>query len=346
MVLVLMLLAFFVALVLTRQFTHPDTFLYVVNVPNQRSLHTRPTPITGGVAFLSGFAVAMFITYFFYTEISTDLLWIYFGALLIAFISFLDDCYELSALKRLIIHIIATILLLSQGGYWLTHLLLPNVAWLLPKSLQVVVSLFFVVWMINLYNFMDGMDGFAGGMAIVGFGAFAILGGLKGDMVFMLVNLLLISAIAGFLVFNFPPAKIFMGDTGSSTLGFLVAALSLWGQRYGIFPLWIAVLIFSPFIVDATVTLFKRLFRGEKIWQAHKSHYYQKLVQLGWGHKRTVLTEYGLMSACSISALIALYFPPTTQWILIIAWCVIYIFLMYLVFLLEKQAALKKLTGF
>ncbi|EIJ44291.1 UDP-N-acetylmuramyl pentapeptide phosphotransferase/UDP-N-acetylglucosamine-1-phosphate transferase [Beggiatoa alba B18LD] len=337
MVLVLMLFAFFIALGLTRQFTRPDAFLYVVNIPNQRSLHTRPTPITGGVAFLSGFAGAMFLMYFFYMEIQSHLLWIYLGALLIALISFLDDCYELSALKRLIIHIIATLLLLSQGGYWLTHLLLPNIAWLLPEGLQIVLSLFFVVWMINLYNFMDGMDGFAGGMAIIGFGTFAILGGLKGDMVFMLVNLLLISAVAGFLVFNFPPAKIFMGDTGSSTLGFLAAALSLWGQRYGIFPLWIAVLIFSPFIVDATVTLFKRLLRGEKIWQAHKTHYYQRLVQLGWGHRRTVLVEYGLMCACSLSALSALYFSPITQWILIIMWIVSYVGLMLAVSQLEAS---------
>lgn len=95
------------------------------------------------------------------------------------------------------------------------------------------------------------------------------------------ISLIIAAAFAGFLIFNFPPARIFMGDTGSSTLGLLAATLSLWGARDGVFPVWIAVLVFSPFIVDATVTLFWRLLRHEKIWQAHKAHYYQQLVQTG-----------------------------------------------------------------
>ena len=96
-----------------------------------------------------------------------------------------------------------------------------------------------------------------------------------------------------------------MGDVGSSTLGLLAAAFSLWGARDGVFPFWVAILVFSPFIADASVTLVRRLLRGEKIWQAHKTHYYQKLVQAGWGHRKTVLVEYAIMIGCGITALLS-----------------------------------------
>jgi UDP-N-acetylmuramyl pentapeptide phosphotransferase/UDP-N-acetylglucosamine-1-phosphate transferase len=141
------------------------------------------------------------------------------------------------------------------------------------------------------------------------------------------------------LVHNFPPAKIFLGDTGSTTLGFLAAACSLWGAKDGLFPFWVALLVFSPFIVDATVTLLRRLLRGEKVWEAHRSHYYQRLVLLGWGHRRTVLTEYALMLACAGSALLAVRLPPVGQISLAMAWGLIYGFLMWGVGRLEQRRA-------
>ena len=96
-----------------------------------------------------------------------------------------------------------------------------------------------------------------------------------------------------------PAGRLFLGDTGSTALGFLAAAGSLWGSQAGLFPFWAALWVFSPFIVDATVTLLRRLVCGERIWEAHRSHYYQRLVLLGWGHRRTVLAEYVLMLACA-----------------------------------------------
>ena len=94
-----------------------------------------------------------------------------------------------------------------------------------------------------------------------------------------------------------------MGDTGSSVLGFLMAAMMIWADNKGIFPLWTGVLVFSPFIVDASLTLLRRAFNGEKIWQAHRSHLYQRLVLSGWGHRRTVVMEYGMMLSCAALAL-------------------------------------------
>ena len=116
-----------------------------------------------------------------------------------------------------------------------------------------------------------------------------------------------------------------MGDAGSSVLGYLAAAMSLWGVQLQLFPLWIALLVFSPFIVDATWTLLRRLSKGEKIWLPHREHLYQRLVQAGWGHRKTVLAAYLLMAGCAAAALYLNQAPPLEQWIGILCWCVIYI---------------------
>jgi UDP-N-acetylmuramyl pentapeptide phosphotransferase/UDP-N-acetylglucosamine-1-phosphate transferase len=188
-----------------------------------------------------------------------------------------------------------------------------------------ICALLFVVWMTNLYNFMDGMDGFAGGMAFFGFGTFAVLGDMAGQSFFAALNFIVAAAAAGFLVFNFPPARIFMGDVGSSTLGLLAAAFALWGDSVGAFPLWIGILVFSPFIVDATATLHRRLYEGHRIWVPHKTHYYQRLVRLGWNHRRAVLAEYVLMAMSAASAFYASGASVIMQWVTIVVWGVIYV---------------------
>jgi UDP-N-acetylmuramyl pentapeptide phosphotransferase/UDP-N-acetylglucosamine-1-phosphate transferase len=115
------------------------------------------------------------------------------------------------------------------------------------------------------------------------------------------------------LLFNFDPARIFMGDVGSIPLGFLAASLGLVGIQREVWPLWFPVLVFAPFIVDATVTLLRRAWRREKIWQAHREHYYQRLVQSGWSHRKLALHEYALMAAISASACWMLDWPPVAQ---------------------------------
>jgi len=322
---------------LTRLFSHPSARIQMLDFPNERSLHERPTPRSGGVAivatiFLVGLAGAVVF------RASLLLLWIGLGALAIAVVSFLDDRMKYPPLYRFLVHVAAAWLLIyAEVGF--PALSLPGITWLLPMPTAVVISLLFVVWMVNLYNFMDGMDGFAGGMAVIGFGIFALLGWAAGNDLFFIMNLVVAAAAAGFLIFNFPPAKIFMGDIGSSTLGFLAAAFSLWGTRDDIFPFWVALLVFSPFVVDATVTLMRRLFHGEKIWLAHKTHYYQRLVLLGWGHRKTVLWEYAIMLACAISALWALLQSDAVQWLVIVGWTVLYTGLAWIVSRLEQIAS-------
>lgn len=332
------LLAFVIALLLARYLCHPGARLRVLDYPNERSLHTRPTPRTGGLAILVAICGA---------TVPLALAWptptaatIAGGGLLIALISFLDDRFTMSPVLRMLAHVSAAILLLA-GGLGAPDLSLPGLQLAWPLAIGAPLSVVFVVWMVNLYNFMDGMDGFAGGMAVIGFSSLALLGMIAGNTPFAALSLAVAAAAGGFLVFNFPPARIFMGDTGSSLLGFLAAALALWGERDGVAPLWATLLIFSPFIVDASSTLLRRAWRREVLWQAHKRHYYQRLVQLGWGHKKTVLWEYALMLACAGSALWATRQTPPVQWFILVFWAVCYPILMVGVTRLERAGLTK-----
>ena len=337
MIVIPALIAFLVAFGLTHQFCNPTSRLHLLDHPNERSLHTQAVPRSGGVAIVGGLVAGGAVSWLFspYPP-SLELGLVLIAILLVAAVSFLDDHMEINPGLRLLAHTLAAALLLG-AGLRLNPIALPSLILILPSWLAILLSIFFIIWMINLYNFMDGMDGFAGGMAVIGFTSFAILGWQAGNTAFTQISLLIAGAAAGFLWFNFPPARIFMGDTGSSVLGLLAAALSLWGNRDGLFPLWMAVLIFSPFIFDATVTLLRRMLRGEKIWLPHKTHYYQRLVQLGWGHRKTVLLEYALMLACSLSALLAQRLPGAWQAGLLVTWLLIYSALIVKVKALEQQ---------
>jgi UDP-N-acetylmuramyl pentapeptide phosphotransferase/UDP-N-acetylglucosamine-1-phosphate transferase len=180
--------------------------------------------------------------------------------------------------------------------------------------------------MTNLYNFMDGSDGLAGGMALSGFTMYGIAALMNNNDAFAMVNFTIGAAALGFLLNNFHPAKIFMGDAGSIPLGFLAAGIGLWGWQQADWPAWFPLLVFSPFIVDASVTLVKRGMRGAKVTEAHREHYYQRLIQMGWGHRNVALIEYCLMWAVGISAIFALH--DTFPLRMFIVWGVIFSFVM------------------
>jgi UDP-N-acetylmuramyl pentapeptide phosphotransferase/UDP-N-acetylglucosamine-1-phosphate transferase len=167
--------------------------------------------------------------------------------------------------------------------------------------------------MTNLYNFMDGADGLAGGMAVFGFGTYAIAAWSGGDAAFCYMNLSVAAAAAAFLWFNFPPARMFMGDAGSVPLGFLAAAFGLSGWQAGLWPLWFPPVVFAPFVLDATVTLVRRALRREKLWQAHRTHYYQRQVLMGWSHLQLVAFAYVMMLLSALAALGARVAPPAGQ---------------------------------
>jgi UDP-N-acetylmuramyl pentapeptide phosphotransferase/UDP-N-acetylglucosamine-1-phosphate transferase len=173
------------------------------------------------------------------------------------------------------------------------------------EPLQFVLLALAVAWYANLYNFMDGADGLAGGMAVFGFGAYAWAAHQSGHAALTAVSVSIAAASGVFLLVNFHPARLFMGDVGSVPVGFLAGALGVLGWRDDVWPLWFPVLVFAPFVCDATLTLVKRLLRRERVWQAHKEHYYQRLVRMGFGHRGTAWIEYAAMAGCVALALFA-----------------------------------------
>jgi UDP-GlcNAc:undecaprenyl-phosphate GlcNAc-1-phosphate transferase len=280
--------------------------LRVLDLPNERSLHAAPVPRTGGLGLLAGITAAWLIA-------SPAGSWPAFaGTLVLAGVSFLDDLRGLPVLVRLSAQLAVAVALVV----WHADAF-PAAAW----ALAVVLA---IAWMCNLYNFMDGIDGLAGGMAVFGFGTYAIAAGLGGAAELAALCAGIVAAALAFLAFNFPPARIFMGDVGSVPLGFLAAALGLLGWERGLWAAWFPVLVFSPFIVDATITLMRRALRGERIWQAHKEHYYQRVVQLGAGHRATALGEYALMLATGASAVGLMTAPAPVQWAGFGAWVLVY----------------------
>ncbi|TKB69504.1 MAG: glycosyltransferase family 4 protein [Nitrospira sp.] len=261
----------------------------VLDHPNERSLHQRPVSRMGGIGVAAGIAVSVP----FVSPVEWWPLWV--GACFLVGISFLDDIIGLPIIGRLLAHFVA-------AGGAASGLLFDSTG-----AIVVLLAVMAIVWMTNLYNFMDGMDGLAGGMALFGFGFYAIAGVLSGHLPLAAISAVIAAAAGAFLFFNFHPARIFMGDAGSTLFGFLAACLGLVGWQLGIWTLWFPGLVFSPFIVDATVTLLRRLLRGEKFWRPHREHYYQRLALNGWGHRRTVLAAYGVMALCGGFALLYQY---------------------------------------
>ncbi len=286
------ILSFCVAFVAARLLLGPFAG-FALDQPNERSLHERPVPRTGGIAVLAGIASAVVWLQGAY--------WLPLAlALALAALSLVDDLRDMPTPVRLIAHLTAAAVLVGSA-LWPAH------------PLEVVLLVLAITWITNLYNFMDGSDGLAGGMALIGFGTYALTAYVAGDAVLAALCVAIAAAAAAFLVHNFPPARIFLGDVGSIPHGFLAGGLGLLGWGKGLWPLWFPVLVFGPFIGDATFTLLRRLARRERVWQAHRDHYYQRVVRMGFGHRGTAVVGYLVMAGCAAVAFFGRTEPPIIQ---------------------------------
>jgi UDP-N-acetylmuramyl pentapeptide phosphotransferase/UDP-N-acetylglucosamine-1-phosphate transferase len=335
---------FSLSLWLTSRLSSPAARLRLLDHPNERSLHATPIPRTGGLAILASLIVGLVLDFSSASLTGTratfqsfEGVWILAMLLLVVIVSHYDDWKRTSPALRFAAHGIAAAGVVLGAKLTINVIIVPHLPALTLGWLAIPLAILCLVWMTNLYNFMDGMDGFAGGMTVIGFGMLGYLAWAGGDAFIAELSLLTVAATGGFLIYNRPPAKIFMGDVGSTLLGFLAGTLSILAVHRGHFDFWVPLLIFSPFIVDATTTLLRRLLHGEKIWQAHRQHYYQRLVLLGWSHRKTVLVEYCLMLACGLSALLYTRVGATDRLALLIAWLLIYLALGFCVRAAERR---------
>jgi Fuc2NAc and GlcNAc transferase len=293
----------------------------ILDVPNQRSSHTVPTPRGGGLAIvvtvLGGVAVLAVsgqVPYRLAMALGG-------GGLLVAGIGWLDDRQSLSPQVRAAVQVLAA----AWGVAWLGGL--PGfsvgstslrLGWL--GSLLAVVA---TTWSINLYNFMDGIDGLAGSEAVAAATVGGVLLALNRASGLAQVSWLLALGCLGFLAWNWPPAKIFMGDVGSGFVGFVFAMLAVATERSGALPLLVWLILLGVFLVDATSTLIRRVRRGERWFEAHRTHAYQLAVQAGHSHRQVTLAVLGMNAGLASIAIAAWRWPTLTGWFTLVVGAVL-----------------------
>lgn len=283
--------ALLLAMVLTWYSLRRAPAVGMLDIPNQRSSHSVPTPRGGGIAIVVTVLVAVLV---FWCRGRLDywvaITWLLGGGA-VALVGWLDDSRSLSPLVRLIVHLGASIFAVyALDGASSLHAELPAC----PLWLCFVLLVLTTGWMLNLFNFMDGIDGIAGSEAIFVFGAgILLLGGAlpEGERWLACV---LVGACVGFLIFNWPPARIFMGDVGSGFLGYVIAIMAMSVARNEPAHLMVWLVLSGVFVMDATLTLLRRLARGEKPYEGHRTHAYQWLSRRWSSHLRVILLVWAV----------------------------------------------------
>ncbi len=276
-------LVFLLSYLLTLSYKHLAVRHKVLDIPNERSSHVIPTPKGGGIAIVIAWYAGL-VVLFYLGYVPENLFYALLSGSILAVISFLDDLIDLKPLVRLFAQVFTAILSLwFIGGF--NPLVLGNITISLPYIL-LPVALIGIVWFINLFNFLDGIDGYApleaSTIALV---IFIITGNP--------LCLVLLGSVMGFIIWNWPKAKIFMGDVGSTQLGFILVVLGIYCHNATDLSIIQWLMLTSVFWFDATLTLFRRWRNGEKLSKAHKKHAYQRAVQSGLSHQTTII-----LSAC------------------------------------------------
>ena len=276
----------------------------LMDIPNERSSHSIPTPRGGGVAIVVSFLLALPVLGGLNLLSPSALYGLLGSGLLVSIIGFADDHGHIAARWRLLGHFIAA----GWALFWLNGLppieffgVAVDLGWF-----GNILALVYLVWMLNLYNFMDGIDGLASAEAISVCLGMCLVYWFSGNVELIWAPLILAAAVAGFLWWNFPPARIFMGDAGSGFLGIVLAGMALQAAHSRPELLWSWIILLGVFIVDATWTLVRRLIQGEKLYQAHRSHGYQKTAGR-WGHLRVtqIVSMLNVGALLPISILVA-----------------------------------------
>ena len=280
----------------------------ILDVPNERSSHIEPTPRGGGAAIALGIVVAVGTLAIVGVALPEGIIGVATGATLVALIGWLDDRFGLSPGLRAAVQCVAAIVgCIPIGGLQALNIgmaVLP-----IGLGLGMILSILGVVWSINLFNFMDGTDGLAGSEAVFLAAVFALLALSSANIPLALFAGAVAVGNSGFLFWNWPPAKIFMGDVGSGLNGYLFAMLAILGERSGSVPLLLTAVLSSVFIVDASVTLIRRVRRGDAWHRAHREHAYQRLTRAGWSHRRVVGVVMWVNLGLAVMASLGHIFP-------------------------------------
>jgi len=251
----------------------------MIAYPGERQSHQHATPTGGGLGLI--FSIVVTTACLELMLSLPDFWWknVLPGVLLLTIVGWRDDKLPVSAMLRLLVQLAVSVWLLGFGWWEFSF----------KDMVILMVIILAVVWLMNVYNFMDGSNGMAGFQGVFAGVTMAVLFQLDGEYSMALIAVAVAAACAGFLPLNFPRARVFMGDVSSVPLGFIFAAFAVYGVQTGSLSLPLSILIMSVFIVDATLTLLSRAFRGERWYTAHALHVYQRLIARGWSHRRVLV---------------------------------------------------------
>ncbi len=279
-----------------------------VDVPRDgRRMHKKPIPRLGGLAIIFGFTVAICS----FGQMTRSLSAILVGAAVIAVMGVVDDCKNLDAKLKFVIQIIAALIVIVGGNVRITVLTNPNIFadnpyLVLPWWLSGIVSVLWIVFITNAVNFIDGLDGLAAGVSAIMSVSLVFIAVRLGEYSVAVIGLAIMGACFGFLPFNFNPAKIFMGDTGSTFLGFILASLSIQGvfKSYAIISFAVPILILGLPLFDAMFAMIRRIYHGQSPMQADRGHLHHRLIDMGFSQKQTVFILYAISGVLGLTSVI------------------------------------------
>lgn len=328
---------FLVVLIGTKLFQIYAVKKNLLDYPNERSAHVQVKPRGAGIVFVFFWSLFALGLVFFKLASWSDVLPLLPGALIVATVGYLDDRYHLPARWRFLAYLVAAVL----SAWFLKNFTAIGLGtvYLHIGILGSILAVLILLWSTNLFNFMDGTDGLSTveALFVLGMGgAFLWLVQAQG---LALLAWGLVAALYGYLCWNWPPAKVFMGDVGSAFLGFVIAVFALIGQaKYGL-PIVLWVILYGIFWVDTTITLVRRILAGEKWYEAHRSHAYQRLFRGGWTHQQILFAVIAINLLLSALAWLGFYFPSLLPWITLLAIAI-------LVFLYWRVERYKPMFGF
>ncbi len=280
-----------------------------VDVPkDKRRVHKRPTPRIGGLAIIFGFMVAVLC---FNDDWSKGTISILIGALILAVLGIVDDCRELGPKLKLVVQIVAALVVVFYGDIRISVFSNPNVFStnpyiILPMWLSVIVTVIWIVFITNAVNFIDGLDGLAAGVSAIMSMSMVFISISYHQYTIALLGLALMGSCFGFLPFNFNPAKIFMGDTGSTFLGFILAVLSVQGvfKSYAVISFAVPLIMLGLPLFDALFAMVRRMLSGKSPMVADRGHLHHRLYDMGFSQKQTVFILYAISGVLGITAIL------------------------------------------
>lgn len=301
-ILEIILVTFIMSLILVPIAKKVANHVGALDMPNARKIHKEPMARMGGLAIFGGFLIG----YILYGDITTQMLSILIGAFIIFMLGIFDDIKPIRAKYKFIVQIIAALIVVIYGQIYFTEISFLGLKINFSLPVSYFLSTFFIVAISNAINLIDGMDGLASGISSIYFGTIAIiaivlnrLGGLD-----IILSLIMLGATLGFLFWNFPPAKIFMGDSGSLFLGFMISVIALLGFKVTtITSLVIPIIILAIPIFDTVLAILRRLLKGESIGSPDKEHFHHQLLKMKFGTKTSLIIIYSInimFSAISI----------------------------------------------